>query len=213
MFNVDPVRVVKGKEEQMGKKVLGPDGTLRIQGDEKEMKEKTVIHKMNREGNQTEVEKRSESNDDDSNDDDSNDDDSNDDGSTSEMIAGPSTTSVAQHQHKQEKGVVRGKRPRAVGIDCGFAHTAALDSEGSLWIWGKFLSRTLSEDGTRHADQFTPRRIDGIDDHVIDFTCGQFHTTALGASGRMWIIGMKSKSEMEEGSAVIDRFQITEYHS
>ena len=120
-----------------------------------------------------------------------------------------STTAQALATHASsttDSGLAHGTRPRAVGVGCGFAHSAALDHTGALWVWGKFLSTTLSTDGTRYADQFVPRQVEGIEDRIVQFTCGQFHTTALGASGRMWMIGMKSKNEMEPGDDVIDRF-------
>jgi len=66
-----------------------------------------------------------------------------------------------------DNGLIKGERPRAVDVDSGFSHSAALDSTGSLWVWGKFLSTTLSSDGTSYADQFVPRKIRGIDDRIV----------------------------------------------
>lgn len=103
-------------------------------------------------------------------------------------------------------GLERGERPRAVAVCCGFSHSATLDHEGQLWVWGKFLSETRSEDGTRYADQFTPRLVEGIDDRIVMLTCGQFHTTVIGSSGRMWMVGMKGKTEVEEEDDVLSRF-------
>ena len=150
-----------------------------------------------------------------------NDENDNDNDTTTNNYTAPNTVTHNQSNSipsssskttKTSKGTETSSRPRAVDVDCGFAHTAALDSEGNMWIWGKFLSLTYSDDGTRHADQYSPRKIErnvhGINEPIVHFTCGQFHTTVLGISGRMWMIGMKSKTEMDANEEVIDRFQI-----
>jgi alpha-tubulin suppressor-like RCC1 family protein len=171
--------------------VIGPDGVLRIDGKvvagevDAEEGEEQVEVKLKEKERVIDEEKYS---------------------NTSHQIKEIDESYLSIISEEYDNGLIKGERPRAVDVDSGFSHSAALDSTGSLWVWGKFLSTTLSSDGTRYADQFVPRKIRGIDDRIVQFTCGQFHTTALGASGRMWMVGMKSKSEVESGDDVIDRF-------
>ena len=104
-----------------------------------------------------------------------------------------------------EEGLIQGERPRAVDVGCGFAHSAALSSEGTLWVWGKFMAVHFSDDGSRLADEYVPRKLN-IPAPVVQFACGQFHTAALDATGRIWLVGMRSKSEVSSAAEAIDRF-------
>eukprot|EP00946_MAST-07B_sp_MAST-7B-sp1_P001213 g1213.t1 len=104
-----------------------------------------------------------------------------------------------------EEGLIRGERPRAVDVGCGFAHSAALTNEGILYVWGKFMAVHLSDDESRNADEFVPRKLD-IHAPVVQFACAQFHTAALDANGRIWLVGMRSKTEVAPDAEAIDRF-------
>ena len=226
VFDTDSVRIVMGIEEGLdaaGEKTIGSDGILRINGrivdeDDNEEKNSNKKNTTSEEGRRRSAPNLMDENDNDENDNDEND---NDNDNTTNYDTAPNTVTHNQSNSipsssskttKTSKGTETSSRPRAVDVDCGFAHTAALDSEGNMWIWGKFLSLTYSDDGTRHADQYSPRKIErnvhGINEPIVHFTCGQFHTTVLGISGRMWMIGMKSKTEMDANEEVIDRFQI-----
>jgi alpha-tubulin suppressor-like RCC1 family protein len=104
-----------------------------------------------------------------------------------------------------EEGLLRGQRPRAVDVGCGFAHSAALSSDGALYVWGKFMAVHLSDAGDRNADEYLPRKLD-IPAPVVKFACGQFHTAALDANGRIWLVGMRSQTEVAPDAEAIDRF-------
>ena len=83
------------------------------------------------------------------------------------------------------------KSHRATKIDCGLNHSAALSSEGKLFLWGKFCSIVENDEGSAYNDQFVPRQVT-VESPVIDFACGQYHTTCLTADGSLWVLGMQS---------------------
>jgi alpha-tubulin suppressor-like RCC1 family protein len=83
------------------------------------------------------------------------------------------------------------KSHRATKIGCGLNHSAAMSNEGKMFLWGKFCSIVENDEGNAYNDQFVPRQAT-LKSPVIDFACGQYHTTCLTADGSLWVMGMQS---------------------
>ncbi len=71
-------------------------------------------------------------------------------------------------------------------VASGFNHAAALTSQGSVWVWGKWQGLSVKKEGKGGAgvdlyeDQLLPREVevgDGLE--VVDVACGHFHTSLL----------------------------------
>ena len=84
---------------------------------------------------------------------------------------------------------VIGLTGRVTSIACGFNHSLAVMSDGSVWAWGDNGSGAL---GTKTQDVFqnTPVRVAGLDGGVIAVAGGTDQSLALKADGSVWSWGV-----------------------
>jgi alpha-tubulin suppressor-like RCC1 family protein len=68
-------------------------------------------------------------------------------------------------------------------VKCGFGHTVALLENGDVFAWGKLQ-------GAHGADARLPGKLD-MPAPAIRIWCGQFHSLAQDAKGRMWQFGAR----------------------
>ena len=79
-------------------------------------------------------------------------------------------------------------------VSCGNWHTAAIRTDGSLWMWGLNRMGQLG-DGTTE-DHNTP--VKALND-VAAVSCGAGHTAAIKADGSLWIWGNNIHGELGIG--------------
>jgi len=124
-------------------------------------------------------------------------------------------------------------QPKAVGVSCGFCHTAVLTEGGDVFVWGKHLSlRIAGEDPTdnaagdgsdggnsgllasiramrslvaKHDDQLRPRKLEGLPRPAVAVACSAFHTTILTDDGQLWCVGMRFGSRATSPEPVLLR--------
>jgi alpha-tubulin suppressor-like RCC1 family protein len=84
---------------------------------------------------------------------------------------------------------VTGLKGRVVSIACGFSHSLAVMSDGSVWAWGDNGSGEL---GVKTQDVFqnTPVRVDGLGSGVTAVAGGTDQSLALKADGSVWSWGV-----------------------
>jgi alpha-tubulin suppressor-like RCC1 family protein len=84
---------------------------------------------------------------------------------------------------------VTGLTGRVVSIACGFSHSLAVMSNGSVWAWGDNSSGEL---GTKTQDVFqnTPVAVDGLSSGVTAVAGGTDQSLALKADGSVWSWGV-----------------------
>jgi len=84
---------------------------------------------------------------------------------------------------------VTGLTGRVVHIGCGFNHSLAVKSNGSVWAWGDNSSGEL---GTHTAGvyQNTPVAVDRLTSGVIAVAGGASHSMALKSDGSVWTWGV-----------------------
>ena len=73
-----------------------------------------------------------------------------------------------------------------VSLSCGQEHTAAIDSDGKLWLWGQGQYAALGFGGT--SDKLVPTQL-GIDTDWVEVACGMQHTVARKSDGRIYSWG------------------------
>ena len=66
-----------------------------------------------------------------------------------------------------------------VKVSCGSSHTACVDRDGGLWVWGSGGGGRL---GLGHrSDVFKPHIVKAIEDPIVDVSCGNSQTLAITA--------------------------------
>ena len=73
-----------------------------------------------------------------------------------------------------------------IGLAAGYSHTLALESNGTVWAWGRNQHGQLG-DGTT-ADSDTPVQVVGLD-NVIAIGAGWWHSLAVDQDGVVWAWG------------------------
>lgn len=71
-----------------------------------------------------------------------------------------------------------------VAVACGDSHTAAIKSDGTLWVWG-YNGRGTVGDGTTDTRSSPVKVLDS----VVAVACGDNHTAAIRKDGTLWMWG------------------------
>ena len=88
-------------------------------------------------------------------------------------------------------------------VSCGDAHTAAVKTDGTLWVWGsgEFGQLGNGKNGSAASDdsvyQGTPIK---IMDHVKAVSCGGEHTAAITTDGSLWMWGNNICGQLGDGT-------------
>ena len=102
-----------------------------------------------------------------------------------------------------------------IQISAGYAHTAAITSEGRIFTWGFNRSGQLG-DGTA-TDRYTPIEITSYFDlnageTIIEISAGEHHTAAITSEGRVFTWGNNCNKQLGDGTTT-DRYTPTEITS
>ena len=81
-------------------------------------------------------------------------------------------------------------------------HTAAIKSDGSLWVWGRNQNARLGDNTT--VDKLTPVTTFAGGNDWKQVSCGANHTTAIKTDGSLWIWGLGTYGRLGN-NAVTDR--------
>jgi len=74
-------------------------------------------------------------------------------------------------------------------VSCGGVHTAAIKTDGSLWVWGDNADGQLGINDSIFADKNTPVTTFAGGNNWKQVSCGTDHTAAIKADGSLWVWG------------------------
>jgi alpha-tubulin suppressor-like RCC1 family protein len=79
---------------------------------------------------------------------------------------------------------------RMIAAGGGFSggHSAAIKTDGSLWVWGDYCPEVAGEDVRKTAGQTTPLRL-GNENEWQSVSAGDGFTMAVKSNGTLWVIG------------------------
>lgn len=84
-------------------------------------------------------------------------------------------------------------------VSCGSNFTAALKTDGSLWMWGYNATGEIGNNGVftgTYENQVKPVKV--LSD-VVAVSCGASHTAAVTSDGSLWIWGLNIRGELGNG--------------
>ena len=83
----------------------------------------------------------------------------------------------------------------------GYYHTAAIKTDGTLWIWGRNWPSGFLGDGTA-TDRSSPVTTAGGGTNWKQVACGLFHTAAIKTDGTLWTWGSNSYGKLGDGTTI-----------
>jgi len=86
-------------------------------------------------------------------------------------------------------------------VSCGYRHTAAVKTDGTLWLWGDNGYGGNLGDGTK-TDRFSPVQTIAGGTNWKQVSCGQSHTAAVKTDGTLWLWGSNSNGQLGSNSTV-----------
>ena len=83
-------------------------------------------------------------------------------------------------------------------VNCGQSYTAAIQTDGSLWVWGNDSDGQLGNGASgRFSNSTVPVKI--MDDAVA-VSCGTSHTAAIQTDGSLWMWGCNREGQLGNGT-------------
>ena len=119
----------------------------------------------------------------------------------------PSSTTTDRPEAKRP-----GPAPLTLGapaVAAGHQHSAALNTNHALWVWGFGTSGQLGQSNT--SSSTVPLTVSGISG-IIAIAAGQNHTVALQDTGSVWVWGADNEGQLGDGTPASNRtspFQLT----
>ncbi len=93
-----------------------------------------------------------------------------------------------------------------LAIACGYWHTLALRSDGTVWAWGNNTYGQLGTTTTAHsAEPVQVSGLSGVDtnvDNVTSIAGGYWHSLALKTDGTVWAWGNNAYGQLGDGSTI-----------
>jgi alpha-tubulin suppressor-like RCC1 family protein len=119
----------------------------------------------------------------------------NDQGQLGRTISGSST-----HVPGQVSGGWEDEGQKIIAIAAGYNHSAALDSSGQVWTWGRNNEGQLGN-GEDTTNRQTPGKVvgengSGVLSDIIVLSSGRFHLLALDSKGFVWAWGINDYQQL-----------------
>jgi alpha-tubulin suppressor-like RCC1 family protein len=79
-------------------------------------------------------------------------------------------------------------------VSCGYSHTAAVKTDGTLWTWGYGYAGQLGN--ANNTDRSTPVTTFAGGTNWKQVSCGFYHTTAIKTDGTLWTWGTGTSGQL-----------------
>ena len=87
-------------------------------------------------------------------------------------------------------------------VDCGYLHTAAIKTDGSLWLWGHNSYGCLGIDNLNHTS--SPIQTITLGNNWSQVSCGAYHTGAIKNDSSLWMWGLNILNDGTEIGCIGD---------
>ena len=92
-------------------------------------------------------------------------------------------------------------------VACGYAHTASVKADGTLWCWGNNLYRQLGDN--TGINKSSPVQTVAFGSNWTSVACGHLHTAAIKLDGTLWTWGWNSNAYGADGGQLGDNTTTT----
>lgn len=84
-------------------------------------------------------------------------------------------------------------------VACGYYHTVAINTDGTLWTWGWNSNGQLGDNTT--VSKSSPVQTVAFGNNWKQVACGYHHTGAIKMDGTLWVWGVNSNSQLGDNTA------------
>lgn len=79
-------------------------------------------------------------------------------------------------------------------VSCGYYHTGAIKSDGTLWLWGYNYTGQLGNDNNTNVS--SPVQTITAGNNWSKLSCGSNYTAAIKSNGTLWLWGINQKGQL-----------------
>jgi len=83
-------------------------------------------------------------------------------------------------------------------VTCGYFHTAAVKTDGTLWTWGRNNYGVLGDNTFTHRS--SPVQTVAFGTNWSSVTCGYFHTAGVKTDGTLWTWGLNTNGQLGDNT-------------
>ena len=94
-------------------------------------------------------------------------------------------------------------------VACGYYHTAAIKTDGTLWAWGRNYSGQLGDNTTTQRN--TPVTTLSVGNNWKQVACGGNHTAAIKTDGTLWTWGQGTSGQLGDNTTTPKLIPITTF--
>jgi alpha-tubulin suppressor-like RCC1 family protein len=85
-------------------------------------------------------------------------------------------------------------------VSCGYQHTAAIKTDGTLWLWGSNIQGQLGINAAG-TNRSSPVQTVAYGTNWKLVNCGRYHTTAIKTDGTLWLWGQNNNGQLGDNTS------------
>jgi len=113
---------------------------------------------------------------------------------------GDNTNGFSSNKSSPVQTITYDTKWKMVSVGNGYAHTAAVKSDGTLWCWGYNVNGQLGDNSITPRSSPVQTVTFGTNWKQVD--CGYYSTTAIKNDGTLWIWGRNSSGQLGDNTIV-----------
>ena len=95
-------------------------------------------------------------------------------------------------------------------VECGDYHTAAIKTDGTLWLWGRNDSSQLGVGSADLSNRSSPVQVFNAGTSWKEVSCGGYFTAGLKNNGSLWLWGSNDLGQIGDNGNLLLRYSPTE---
>ena len=96
-------------------------------------------------------------------------------------------------------------------VSCGYHHTAAIKTDGTLWTWGYNIFGQVGNNVEFGPDVITPVTTFAGGTNWKQVACGDYHNAAIKTNGTLWTWGLNSNGQIGDNTSTQRNTPVTTF--